>query len=84
MNGHRFIEIGLVIILGWLVLFYTLPFERKYEEEMRKISREPLFRVILGALLISLSKFSLPVSILMFIIIFFLIADVHLVSTMKI
>lgn len=83
MSGYRYIEFGAVLILGWVVVWLTLPFEQHYDESLRQYSREPLFRILLGLLLITTSAFTIPVALLLFLIIFFWIADIHLVSTIK-
>ena len=81
--GYRYIELGSVLLLGWIVVWLTFPFEQHYDEQLRAYSREPLFRILLGLMLITVSAFSMPVGLLSFLIIFFWIADVHLVSTVK-
>lgn len=83
IGGHKYIEIGAIILLGWIVIFMTLPFERHYDEYIRKYSHEPLFRIILGILLLVVSTYSVPVALLLFLVIFFWIADIQLVSNMK-
>lgn len=82
-SGYRIIEISTILVLGWFVVFLTLPFEQHYDETLRTYAREPLFRILLGLLLIVVSRYSIPVTLLWFLIVFFLIADVHLVSTAK-
>lgn len=83
MSGYRYIEIGSILILGWIVVWLTFPFEQHYDETLRSYSREPLFRILLGLLLIFISAYSVPVALLLFLIIFFWIADIHLVSSVK-
>jgi hypothetical protein len=83
MSGHKYIEIGAIILLGWIVIFLTLPFERHNDENLRKYSHEPFFRILLGIILLIVSAYSVPVELLMFLVIFFWIADIHLVSNMK-
>ena len=83
MSGFRYIEFGVVLVLGWIVVWLTFPFEQHYDESLRKYSREPIFRVLLGLLLIFISAYSIPVALLLFLIIFFWIADIHLVSSVK-
>jgi hypothetical protein len=84
MSGYRFIEIVLLILLAWIVVFVTFPFEQRYDESLCKYSREPVFRIILGLSLILISAYSLPIALLLFLIVFFWIADIHLVSSIKI
>jgi len=81
--GYRLVELGTILVLGWILVWLTFPFEQHYDESLRKYSREPVFRILLGLLLISLSAFSVPVALLLFVIIFFWITDVHLVSNIK-
>jgi len=83
MSGYRYIEFGTILILGWIVVWLTFPFEQHYDETLRKYSREPIFRILLGLLLIYISSFSIPIALLLFLIIFFWIADIHLVSSIK-
>lgn len=83
MNGFRIIEITTVLVLGYLIIVLTLPFEQHYDETLRLYSREPFFRILLGISLVVIANYSVPVAILWFLVSFFLIADVHLVSTMK-
>jgi hypothetical protein len=83
MNAYKIFELCTVLLLGWVVLMFTFPFEQKYEEQLREYSREPLFRTILGLLLIISASVSVPIAILLFLIMFFWITDVHLVSTIK-
>jgi hypothetical protein len=83
MSGFRYIEFGTILILGWIVVWLTFPFEQHYDETLRKYSREPIFRILLGLLLIFISAYSVPVALLLFLIIFFWIADIHLVSSVK-
>ena len=83
MSGYKFIEIGTVLILGWIVVWLTFPFEQHYDENLRAYSREPFFRILLGLLLIFISAYSVPVALLLFLILFFWIADIHLVSSIK-
>jgi hypothetical protein len=83
MNAYTFIELGTILLLGWVVIWFTFPFEQKYDEQLREYSREPLFRTIMGLLLIYSAGASVPVALLLFLIMFFLITDVHLVSTIK-
>jgi pilus assembly protein TadC len=79
----RWIELAFVILLGWIVLTMTLPFEVKYEETLRKYAGEPLFRIVTGFLIVAVANFSLPLSLLLFLISFFWITDVHLVTSIK-
>jgi hypothetical protein len=81
--GYRLVELGTILVLGWILVWLTFPFEQHYDESLRRYSREPVFRILLGLLLISLSAFSVPVALLLFVIIFFWITDVHLVSNIK-
>jgi hypothetical protein len=81
--GFKYIELGTILILGWIVIWLTFPFERKYDETMREYSREPLVRMLLGFILLIVAEFSVPVSLLLFLITFFWITDVHLVSSIK-
>jgi hypothetical protein len=81
--GYRLVELGTILVLGWILVWLTFPFEQRYDESLRRYSREPVFRILLGLLLISLSAFSVPVALLLFVIIFFWITDVHLVSNIK-
>jgi hypothetical protein len=83
MYGYRYIEFGAILILGWIVVWLTFPFEQHYDESLRSYSREPIFRILLGLLLIFISAYSVPVALLLFLIIFFWIADIHLVSSIK-
>lgn len=83
MNAFTFIELGTILLLGWVVIWFTFPFEQKYDEQLREYSREPLFRTMMGLLLIYSAGTSVPVALLLFLIMFFLITDVHLVSTIK-
>ena len=81
--SYRYIELVTVLLLGWVVVWLTFPFEQRYDETLRAYSREPLFRILLGILLITISSFSVPIGLLTFLIVFFWIADVHLISTVK-
>jgi len=83
MSGHRIIEISTILLLGWVVVWLTFPFEQHYDETLRAYSREPIFRILLGLLLIFISAYSIPVTLLLFLIVFFWIADIHLVSNIK-
>jgi hypothetical protein len=83
MIAYKYIEIGAIILLGWIAIWLTFPFEQHYDENIRTYSREPIFRILLGLLLIGVSAYSLPVALLLFLIIFFWIADIHLVSSIK-
>lgn len=82
--GYQYIEIGILILLSWIIISLTLPFEQKYDHQIKELAKEPLFRTLLGFLLISASLYSVPVASFLFLIIFFLIADVHLITTVKI
>jgi hypothetical protein len=83
MSGYKYIEIGTILFLGWVVIWLTLPFEQHYDESIRVYSHEPIFRIMLGFLLLIVSTYSISVALLLFLIIFFWIADIHLVSSMK-
>jgi len=83
MSGYFYIEIGVILLLGWVIVWLTLPFEQHYDESLRAYSREPIFRILLGLLLMLVSAYSVPVALLTFLILFFWIADIHLVSTVK-
>lgn len=83
MSGFFCIEMGLVLLLGWVVVWLSFPFEQHYDESLRAYSREPIFRILLGLLLMMISAYSVPVALLTFLILFFWIADIHLVSTVK-
>jgi len=81
--GSVYFELAVILLLGWVVIWFTFPFEEKYDERLRDYSQEPLFRTLLGILLIFAASVSVPVALLLFLIMFFLITDVHLVSTAK-
>jgi len=83
MSGYKYIELGTILLLGWVIIWLSLPFEQHYDESIRVYSHQPIFRIILGLLLLGASMFSIPVSLLLFLIIFFWIADIHLVCSMK-
>lgn len=76
-------ELATILFLGWILVWLTLPFEQHYDESLRVYAREPLFRILLGVLLVSASAFSLPVALLLFVIIFFWMTDVHLISNIQ-
>lgn len=82
-SSSVYFELALILVLGWVVIWFTFPFEEKYDEQIRIYSQEPLFRTLMGLLLIYAASISVPVSLLLFLIMFFLITDVHLVSTVK-
>jgi hypothetical protein len=81
--GSVYFELAVILLLGWVVIWFTFPFEEKYDERLRDYSQEPLFRTLMGILLIFAASVSVPVALLLFLIMFFLITDVHLVSTAK-
>jgi hypothetical protein len=81
--GYKYIEIGFIILYVWILVHLTLPFEEKYEHTLKEMAKEPLFRTILGIGVIWTSLYSVPVAGVFFLIVFFLIADVHLISTTK-
>lgn len=83
MSGYRFIEIGLLILLAWVAVYLTFPFEERYDKNLCAYSREPTIRIVLGISLILISAYSLPIALLLFLIVFFWIADIHLVSSIK-
>lgn len=78
-----YIEIVAIVVLCWIIIWLTFPFEQKYDERLRELSREPLFRILSGLILIYSASLSVPIALLLFLITFFLITDVHLVSTIK-
>jgi hypothetical protein len=82
--GYIYIEIGVVLLLLWVLVRLTLSFEQKYDYQLRQIANEPLFRTILGLILVVTTAYSVPVASLLFLMVFFLIADVHLISTIVI
>ena len=82
--GYIYIEIGIIILLIWIIIRLTLPFEQKYDYQLREVAKEPLFRTLLGCLLVFSSLYSVPVASLLFLTVFFLIADVHLISTITV
>lgn len=81
--NYRIVELATILFLGWILVWLTFPFEQHYDESLRAHAREPVFRILLGLLLVTASAFSLPVALLLFVIIFFWITDVHLVSNMQ-
>jgi|UniRef100_A0A6C0DSA3 hypothetical protein len=81
--SYRVVELATILFLGWILVWLTLPFEQHYDESLRVYAREPLFRILLGVLLVSASAFSLPVALLLFVIIFFWMTDVHLISNIQ-
>ena len=78
--NHRIVELAALLFLGWVLVWLTFPFEQHYDESLRVYAREPLFRILLGLTLITVSAFSVHVALLLFLIVFFWITDVHLVS----
>jgi len=82
--GYKYIEYGFIVLCLWILVRLTLPFEQKYQHEIKEMAKEPFFRTLLGVLIIYASLYSIPVASLLFLITFFLIADVHLISTTKI
>ena len=83
MEWFKWIEIGFLILLSWIVLVLTLPFEERYDETLSQYAEEPLFRIIVGVLLVTTAQHSMPISLLLFVMAFFWITDVHLVSNIK-
>jgi hypothetical protein len=81
--SYRLVELGVILVLGWVVVWLTFPFEQHYDETLRTYSREPFARVAMGMLLVGVSAYSVPVAILLFLIIFFWITDVHLISNIN-
>jgi len=80
---YRIVELGTLLCLGWILVWLTFPFEQHYDESLRAYAREPVFRILLGLILIAASTFSVPVALLLFVIVFFWITDVHLISNIK-
>ena len=81
--SYRIAEVGTILFLGWILIWLTFPFEQHYDESLRAYAREPLFRILLGLLLVAASAYSVPVALLLFVITFFWITDVHLISNIK-
>jgi hypothetical protein len=81
--SYRIVEAGTILFLGWILVWLTFPFEQDYDESLRTYAHEPLFRILLGLMLVAASAYSVPVALLLFVITFFWITDVQLISNIK-
>jgi hypothetical protein len=74
------IVIGALIVL---LLYFSLDFDKHYSPMFHNASRHPFMRFIAGIVLILTAEYNPQLSAILLLIIFFWIADIHLLSTLN-
>lgn len=72
-----------IIILGLMVIFilFTIDFHKHYTREFHVAARNPLYRFLAGISVLLLANMNPILGCIALSIVFFWIADVHLLST---
>ncbi len=79
MDYETIIAVGLVALL----LFFSLDFDRHYGQGFHEAARHPFYRFLAGLLVVYLASINPILAIVALVIVFFWIADVHLLSSFK-
>ena len=79
MDYETIIAVGLVALL----LFFSLDFDRHYGHGFHEAARHPFYRFLAGLLVVYLANINPILAILALVVVFFWIADVHLLSSFK-
>jgi hypothetical protein len=79
MDYESFIAVALVILL----LLFSLDFDRHYGNGFQQAARHPFYRFFAGLLVVYLATINPLLAILALVVVFFWIADVHLLSSFK-
>lgn len=70
----------LIAILIIILLFFSLDFDKHYSPMFHKASRHPFMRLLAGIILAGTAAYNPLQAAILMIIIFFWIADIHLLS----
>jgi hypothetical protein len=73
----------LTVTLIGVLLYFSLDFNKHYSPMFHKASRHPFLRFIAGILIILAAEHNPLLAGVLLVIIFFWIADIHLLSTLK-
>lgn len=74
-------ESGIATVLIILLLFFSLDFSKYYGSSIHNAARSPFVRFLAGLCIVLLANVHPTLAVLLFMIVFFWIADVHLLST---
>jgi hypothetical protein len=74
--------VGVVVLLGFL-MFMSLDFEKHYAPYIHESARHPFMRFLAGMAIVMLATLNPIHSVLALMIVFFWIADVNLLSSIK-
>ena len=79
MDYESLIAVALLVLL----LFFSLDFDRHYGSGFHEAARHPFYRFLAGLLVVYLASINPILAMLALVIVFFWIADVHLLSSLK-
>lgn len=79
MEFETFLAVGLTALL----VYFSTDFSKHYGSGIHDAARNPLMRFLAGACVVGLAHVNPSLAILALIIVFFWIADVHLLSSIS-
>jgi len=77
------IETIVTFILVSLLVYFSLDFDKSYSAQVHMAARQPFARFLAGAAVTILAQYNPALAALGLLVVFFWIADVHLLSTLK-
>ena len=76
-------ETIVAVLLVVLLLFFSLDFDRHYGQGFHEAARHPFYKFLAGLLVVYIASINPILAVLALVIVFFWIADVHLLSSLK-
>lgn len=77
------LETSLAFIFVGILVFFSLDFDKHYSESFHNASRHPFYRFLAGILIAVLATHNPTLAAVTLIVVFFWIADIHLLSSLK-
>ena len=71
------------VLLVALIVFFSLEFDKPYMPSVHAAARHPIARLVAGAAVVYLATISPLLATLALVVVFFWIADVNLLSSVK-
>jgi len=76
-------ETSIAVLLVILILYFSLDFDKYYGNGFQEVARHPFYRFLAGLCVLYLASINPILAILALVVVFFWIADVHLLSSFQ-
>ena len=77
------LETVVALLFVGVLVYFSLDFDKHYSEAFHKAARHPFLRFLAGICITLIASYNLILAAVALIVVFFWIADIHLLSSLK-